>query len=76
MATGQLRAVVTSNSSRQSSVEEALIEMYLAGVSVRRVEDITQALWGTKVAAAGLPSLAAISHLGFGAIVRTFPYGP
>ncbi|HYW76099.1 MAG TPA: IS256 family transposase [Gammaproteobacteria bacterium] len=34
---------------RESSVEEALIEMYLAGVSVRRVEDITQALWGTKV---------------------------
>lgn len=26
---------------RDSSVEEALIEMYLAGVSVRRVEDIT-----------------------------------
>ncbi len=23
--------------------------MYLAGVSVRRVEDITQALWGTRV---------------------------
>ena len=32
---------------RESSVEEALIEMYLAGVSVRRVEDITEALWGT-----------------------------
>jgi len=32
-----------------SSVEEALIEMYLAGVSVRRVEDITEALWGTWV---------------------------
>ena len=30
-------------------MEEALIEMYLAGVSVRRVEDITEALWGTKV---------------------------
>jgi len=30
-------------------VEEALIEMYLAGVSVRRVEDITEALWGEKV---------------------------
>ena len=27
---------------RESSVEEALIEMYLAGVSVRRVEDITE----------------------------------
>jgi putative transposase len=34
---------------RETSVEEALVEMYLAGVSVRRVEDITQALWGTRV---------------------------
>jgi putative transposase len=34
-------------------VEEALIEMYLAGVSVRRVEDITQALWGTRVSLDG-----------------------
>jgi len=34
---------------KESSVEEALMEMYLAGVSVRRVEDITEALWGTRV---------------------------
>lgn len=34
---------------REISVEEALVGMYLAGVSVRRVEDITQALWGTRV---------------------------
>ena len=34
---------------KESSVEESLMEMYLAGVSVRRVEDITQALWGVKV---------------------------
>ena len=34
---------------KESSVEESLMEMYLAGVSVRRVEDITQALWGIKV---------------------------
>jgi transposase-like protein len=34
---------------RESSVEEALVEMYLAGVSVRRVEDITEALWGQRV---------------------------
>ena len=33
---------------RESSVEEARIEMYLAGVSVRRVEDITEVLWGAK----------------------------
>lgn len=25
--------------------------MYLAGVSMRRVEDITEALWGTRVSA-------------------------
>ena len=34
---------------RESSVEEALMEMYLAGMSVRHVEDITEALWGTRV---------------------------
>jgi putative transposase len=42
-------AIIERYRRRQSSVEEALIEMYLAGVSVRRVEDITQALWGTRV---------------------------
>lgn len=34
---------------RETSVEEALVEMCLAGVSVRRVEDITEALWDTRV---------------------------
>lgn len=38
-------------------MEEALIEMYLAGVSVRRVEDITEALWGTKVSAGTISNL-------------------
>lgn len=42
-------AIIERYRRRESSVEEALIEMYLAGVSVRRVEDITEALWGTKV---------------------------
>jgi transposase-like protein len=42
---------------RESSVEEALIEMYRAGVSVRRVEDITEALWGTKVSASTVSEL-------------------
>ena len=37
-------AVIERYRRRESSVEEALIEMYLAGVSVRRVEDITEAL--------------------------------
>jgi putative transposase len=42
-------AIVERYKRRESSVEEALVEMYLAGVSVRRVEDITEALWGTRV---------------------------
>ena len=42
-------AIIERYKRRECSVEEALIEMYLAGVSVRRVEDITEALWGAKV---------------------------
>src|SRR5690606_28296146 len=42
---------------RESSVEEALVEMYLAGVSVRRVEDITEALWGSRVSASTVSEL-------------------
>ena len=37
-------AIIERQKRRETSVEEALIEMYLAGVSVRRVEDITEAL--------------------------------
>jgi len=42
-------AIIERYRRREVSVEEALVEMYLAGVSVRRVEDITEALWGTRV---------------------------
>ena len=42
-------AIIERYKRRETSVEEALVEMYLAGVSVRRVEDITEALWGTRV---------------------------
>ena len=42
-------AIIERYRRRESSIEESLIEMYLAGVSVRRVEDITEALWGTRV---------------------------
>jgi transposase-like protein len=41
-------AIIERYRRRETSVEEALVEMYLAGVSVRRVEDITEALWGIK----------------------------
>lgn len=50
-------AIIERYRRRECSVEEALIEMYLAGVSVRRVEDITEALWGTKVSSGTISNL-------------------
>ena len=49
--------IIKRYQTKQSSVEEALIEMYLAGVSVRRVEDITDALWGTRVSSSAVSEL-------------------
>jgi putative transposase len=37
-------AIIERYKRRKISVEEAMVEMYLAGVSVRGVEDITKAL--------------------------------
>ena len=50
-------AIIERYRRRESSVEEALIEMYLAGVSVRRVEDISEALWGSRVSASTISDL-------------------
>ncbi len=50
-------AIIERYRRRESSVEEALIEMYLAGVSARRVEDITEALWGSKISPATISEL-------------------
>jgi len=33
------------------------VEMYLAGVSVRRIENITEALWGTRVSSSSVSRL-------------------
>lgn len=51
-------AIIERYRRRENSVEEALIEMYLVGVSVvRRVEDITEALWGSKVSPSTISEL-------------------
>jgi transposase-like protein len=50
-------AIIERYRRKEDSVEEALIQMYLTGVSVRRVEEVTQLLWGMKV------SPGTISHL-------------
>ncbi|RLB64340.1 MAG: IS256 family transposase [Deltaproteobacteria bacterium] len=50
-------AIIEQYRRREISVEEALMQMYLAGVSVRRVEDITQALWGERVSPSSISDL-------------------
>ncbi len=51
-------AIIERYKRRESSVEEALVEMYLAGVSMRRVEDITEALWGVRTSASTVSQMA------------------
>jgi putative transposase len=50
-------AIIERYKRRESSIEEALIEMYLAGVSVRRIEDITEIIWGSKVSPGTISNL-------------------
>ena len=50
-------AIIERHRRRESSVEEALIEMYLAGVFVRHVEDITEALWASTVSPSTISAL-------------------
>lgn len=56
-------AIIERYRRQKSSVEEALIEMYLADVSVRRVEDITEALRGSKVSPATISELNKKSYV-------------
>ena len=50
-------AVIERCKRRETSVEEAIIEMYLAGVSTRRIEDVGEILWGDKTRGILLRSL-------------------
>lgn len=50
-------AVIERYRRRETSVEEAIIEMYLAGVSTRRIEDVSQILWGAGVSAGTVSNL-------------------
>lgn len=49
-------AVVERCKRRETSVEETIIEMYLAGVSTRRIEDVGEILWGAGVSAGTVAS--------------------
>ncbi|MEE0449349.1 MAG: transposase, partial [Collinsella sp.] len=50
-------AIIERYRRRETSVEEAMIEMCLAGVSTRRIEDVSEILWGSSVSAATVPDL-------------------
>src|ERR1700723_2545574 len=72
-------AIIERYRRRESSVEEALIEMYLAGVSVRRGGDFPPALWGTRVSASRVSDLnqkiyGKINEWRERPLVGTFPY--
>ena len=44
-------AIIQRYQRRETSIEEALVEMTMAGVSTRRIEDITGLLWDAKLSA-------------------------
>jgi transposase-like protein len=50
-------AIIERYRRRESSVEESFVEMYPAGISVRRVESITEALWAERVSPGTISNL-------------------
>ena len=64
---------------RESSVEEAMIEMCLAGVSTGRIEDVSEILWGSSVSAATVSNLnekafASVEEWRNRPLERAYPY--
>lgn len=50
-------AVIERHRRRETSVEEAIVEMYLAGASTRRIEDVSEILRGAPVSSGTVPDL-------------------
>lgn len=72
-------AIIERYRRRESSVEEAMIEMYLAGVSTRRIEDVSGILWGSSVSAATVSNLnekafASVEEWRNRPLERAYPY--
>ena len=72
-------AIIERYRRRESSVEEAMIEMYLAGVSTRRIEDVSEILWGSSVSAATVSNLnekafASVEEWRNRPLDRAYPY--
>ena len=72
-------AIIERCRRREASVEEAMMEMYLAGVSTRRIEDVGEMLWGPGVSAATVSNLnekafEAVEERRNGPLERAYPY--
>ena len=72
-------AIIERYRRREASVEEAMIEMYLAGVSTRRIEDVSEALWGASVSASTVSNLndrafASVEEWRNRPLERAYPY--
>ena len=72
-------AIIERYRRRESSVEEAMIEMYLAGVSTRRIEDVSEILRGSSVSAAIVSNLnekafASVEEWRNRPLERAYPY--
>lgn len=50
-------AIIERYIGKEISVEETLAEMHLAGVSLRRVGDITEGLWDTRISSGTVSGL-------------------
>ena len=69
-------AIIERYRRRETSVEEAMNEMCLAGVSTRRSEDVSEILWGSSVSAATVSNLneKALEARRSRSLKRTYPY--
>lgn len=72
-------AIIERCRGRETSVEEAMIEMYLAGASTRRIEDVSEILWGSSVSASTVSNLnekafAAVEEWKSRPLERAYPY--
>lgn len=50
-------AIVERYQRREASVEETVIEMYPTGVSIRRIKDVSEILWGSSVSVSTVSNL-------------------
>ena len=72
-------AIIERYRRRETSIEEAMMEMCLAGVSTRRIEDVSEILWGSSVSASTVSNLnerafASVEEWRNRPLGRAYPY--